>query len=277
MADEQPGFPTIQDVADFLEAWAPLSSAQSYDNVGLQVGNPSSTVRRGLIALDMVPGILEEARGADVDLIVTHHPLLFHPLRSVTPLTFSGGLAYGLASSGIALYSVHTNLDAAPGGVSFALGRQLGLRDMDFLERDVSEETGLGVIGRLDQPETLADFLDRVAHRLHVGSVRFAGDLTAIVERVAACGGAGKDLADRALRAGADVYVTSDVPYHAFFGVLDGDGRPRMAFVDAGHYETEVVTESLLEEELSERFPSVEWRRTRMRTTPVQVFVRKNW
>lgn len=268
--------PSILDVARFLEEWAPPSSAQSYDNVGLQVGDPSVEVRVGLLGLDMTPALLDEARTIEASLIITHHPLIFRPLRGVTTQSFTSNLAFRLASSGIALYSIHTNLDAASGGVSFALGRQLGLQDLEFLDllEPGDGDAGLGAIGRLEPAVALSAFLAHVSERLDVPSLRYAGDPDARVERVAVCGGAGSDFVDRALEAGADVYVTSDVKYHRYFDVLDIEGHPRMALVDAGHYETEAVTEALLRDELSEKFPSVDWRRTRTRTSPVQSFVR---
>ena len=265
--------PSVRDVAHFLEEWAPLSSAQSYDNVGLQVGDPSRRVVRGLIALDMTPDVLEEAQEMEASLIITHHPLIFRPLRSVTTEDFNANLAYGLAASGIALYSIHTNLDSAPGGVSFALGRHLGLADLDFLKMMESEDTGLGAIGWLEPPESLERFLQRVAERLGAQSLRYAGDPDSVIERVAVCGGAGSDFIPQALEAGADVYVTADVSYHRFIDVLDTRGKPKMALIDAGHYETEVFTERLLQEELSQRFGEVDWHRSRTRTSPVRSFV----
>jgi putative NIF3 family GTP cyclohydrolase 1 type 2 len=95
------------------------------------------------------------------------------------------------------------------------------------------------------------------------------------IHRVAVCGGAGSEFAPLALAAGADAYVTADISYHRFFDVLDTSGRPRMALIDAGHYETEFLTEVLLQEELAKRFGGVEWVRTRSRTTPVRHFVRR--
>jgi dinuclear metal center YbgI/SA1388 family protein len=221
----------------------------------------------------MTPDLLLEAREMDASLIITHHPLIFRPLRSVTTEHYNENLALGLASSGIALYSIHTNLDAAPGGVSFALGRHLGLVELDFLEITEPEDTGLGAVGRLERPESLERFLQRVAERLDTPSLRYTGDLGAVVERIAVCGGSGSDFIPQALAAEADAYVTADVTYHRFFDVLDTRGRPRMALVDAGHYETEVLTERLLQEELSQRFHDVDWRRTRTRTSPVRSFV----
>ena len=126
--------PTIRQITSALEAWAPPGSAQSYDNVGLQVGDASRSVERALLALDMTPQVLEEAKAQGAELIITHHPLLFKPLKQVTAGSFVSTLALRLAEAGIALYSIHTNLDAAPGGVSFALAERLGLQDVDFLD-----------------------------------------------------------------------------------------------------------------------------------------------
>jgi len=134
-----PDTPTIADIADALEAWAPPGSAQDYDNVGLQVGDASRPVDTAVLALDATPAVLNEANRLDADLIVTHHPLLFRPLDGVTADGYVSTLALRLAEAGVGLYSAHTNLDAAPDGVSFALADRLGLTGVGFL--DGYEET----------------------------------------------------------------------------------------------------------------------------------------
>lgn len=268
--------PTILEIAEFLEEWAPRSSAQSYDNVGLQVGDPAVAVKTGLIALDVTPAVLDEAESLNSSLVITHHPLIFQPLRHITPQTYTSNLALRLAASGIALYSIHTNLDAASGGVSFALAETLGVRNLEFLEafEDGDGNVGLGAVGRLEEPVRLEDFLVRVADRLGSDSLRYVGDPDAPVSRVAVCGGAGADFVGAALAEEADAYVTADVKYHQFFDVLDNAGRPRMAFIDAGHYETEAMTEQLLRTTLAEQFPSADWQVTGTRTSPIRTFSR---
>ncbi len=371
--------PTIATVTSALEAWAPPGSAQDYDNVGLQVGDAQRPVETGLLALDATPQVLEEAKDIGVDLIVTHHPLLFQSLDGVTADGYVSNLALRLAEAKVALYSIHTNLDAAPGGVSFALADRLGLTDVGFLdgfedtlyklavfvpedafdpvrqaladagagqigdyeacafavegtgffkpgentdphigeagggaesaqERKVEVEVarwqfgtvmaalqdahpyeevaydlypvkqknsraGLGAIGTLESPMPLSAFLDRVASRLDAGSLRYAGNADDTIERVAVCGGAGSDFIGTARSAGADAYVTADVTYHEFFDVLDRSGTPDMALIDAGHYETEALTEALLRDWLTERFPTAAWHRTDARTSPMKTFV----
>lgn len=370
--------PSIRDVAQTLEAWAPPGSAQSYDNVGLQVGDASRSVERAVVALDCTPEVVEEAKNKNATLILTHHPLLFQPLDQITADDYESSLALRLAEAGIALYSIHTNLDAAPGGVSFALAERLGLSNVSFLdgmeealyklvvfvpsdhfdtvhqamadagageigdyeacafttdgtgyfkpgeganpfigkaggelesadevklEMEVArwelgrvlaalddahpyeevaydvypvdqkyQQAGLGAVGELDNPMPLDNFLARVADRLDADGLRYVGAPSSTVERVAVCGGAGSDFVGKALGAGADAYVTADVKYHEFFNVLDTDGQPQMAFIDAGHYETEALTEQLLCNYLGERFPNVDWQRTEARTSPMRTF-----
>lgn len=370
--------PSIRTIANALERWAPPGSAQSYDNVGLQVGDASRSVETALLALDMTPQVLDEAKQSGAQLIITHHPLLFNGIDRVTTDGFVNTLALRLAEAGIALYSIHTNLDAAPGGVSFALAERLGLTEVGFLdgfeetlyklatfvpedhfepvraalaeagagrignyeacafttdgtgyfrpgadtdphigeaggelesaaERKLEVEVarwnlgtvlqalqnahpyeevaydvypvqqknsraGLGAIGQLETPMLLSDFLQRVADRLDAGSLRYAGDPEAPVERVAVCGGAGSDFIGTARSAGADAYVTADVTYHQFFEVLGSDGTPEMALIDPGHYETEALTEALLRNWLRDHFPAVEWLRTDTRTSPMATY-----
>ena len=135
-----------------------------------------------------------------------------------------------------------------------------------------NSRAGLGAIGTLESPMPLPDFLDRVSTQLDAGSLRYAGDDDATVERVAVCGGAGSDFIGTARSAGADAYVTADVKYHEFFDVLDPSGDPAMALIDPGHYETEALTEALLRDWLAERFPAVTWHRTDARTSPMKTY-----
>ena len=267
---------TLQDIAAFLETWAPKDTAQSYDNVGLQVGDAAREVTTALVALDLTPAIIAEAEAMRAELVVTHHPVIFKPIRSVTTGSLVPELIFRMAEAGIALYTAHTNLDAAHGGVSYALAEQLGLHNIQFLQPDpVTDDapTGMGAIGTLAESVPLADFLAQAADALGAASLRYAGpaDDTPI-GTVAVCGGSGSSLTRTALRAGADAYVTADVTYHLFFDVMRPDGSYAMALIDAGHYETEAMTEALLVSRLADAFPAVRWHRTLHRTSPMQTF-----
>ncbi len=360
-----------------LEAWAPPATAQGYDNVGLQVGDPAASVDTGLLALDLTPAVVDEALAVGAQLIITHHPLIFKPLRHIRSGDWHGELVLRLARAGISHYAIHTNLDAAYGGVSMALAERLGLQEVKFLRpmtdtrcklvvfvpethfepvRRALAEAGAGVIGHYDscafagfgqgyfrpgldasphvgqaggpletvnerrlevevarwalprsldalraahpyetvaydvypvlQPDTrlgmgaigvteplpLRAFLERVRSVLDANHLRFTGTLDAPVRRVAVCGGSGSDLIGDALRAGADALVTADVTYHRYFDVLDAAGHPRMALIDAGHYETEHHTAPMLQSWLAARFANVRWICASRGTNPVQSF-----
>ncbi|CAN0553999.1 unnamed protein product, partial [Laminaria digitata] len=124
----------ISDVTSALEQWAPNATQQSYDNVGLQVGDDGVELSCAIIALDLTPAVIEEAIEKKAQLIITHHPLIFRPQKSITTRDWNGSLILKLAQAGIALYCIHTNLDAAKDGVSFALAKQIGLKDIRFLK-----------------------------------------------------------------------------------------------------------------------------------------------
>ena len=264
--------PTVREVGAALDAWADPRLAAPYDNVGLHIGHPKSRVHSGLVALDLAPQVVDEAIELGVSIVVTHHPLLFHPLRSMTTGDLVGGMALRLAEARIALYSAHTNLDAVPHGVSMTLANRLGVSHATILKPNDENGTGFGAVGDLPSAVTLADLLGLVSKRLESSCLRYVGDQEQQIQRIAVCGGAGASLIREARTSGADVYITSDLSYHQFFEVLSAQGDCIMALIDAGHYETERHTEALLCAALKEFFPQVSWHRTAHRTSPINTF-----
>ncbi|MCB0719914.1 MAG: Nif3-like dinuclear metal center hexameric protein [Bacteroidetes bacterium] len=163
---------TLSQVASAIENWAPSATAESYDNVGLLLGRPESEIARGIVALDLTPAVVQEAIDLNAQIIVTHHPPIFKPLRSITSTDFVGSMLLRLAEHGIGVYSAHTNLDAARDGVSFELATRLGLSAIRMLEpasgammklvtfvpashaesvRNAMAEAGAGRIGNYDR------------------------------------------------------------------------------------------------------------------------------
>jgi len=126
---------TVGEIQSFIEAWAPKHIAWERDNTGLQVGDPSDGVQGILVTLDVTEEVVSEARKKNANLIISHHPLLFRPLRSITPLSEAGRVLEGLLRGRINLYSAHTNLDFTRGGTSFVLAEVLELKNVDFLVR----------------------------------------------------------------------------------------------------------------------------------------------
>ena len=207
---------TLQRIVELLEHRYPRALAADWDAVGLVCGEPAASIARVLFAVDVDMSIVDEAMMQQVDLIVTHHPLLLRGVHSIASTDYKGNVLHTLVSHGIALYTAHTNADHALPGVSDALAEVLGLRVAGPLVPDPADaDLGTGRIGELVEPLTLRAFAERVAAALPTtpAGIRVSGDPEKIVRRVAVCGGSGDDLL-REASAAADVYVTSDLRHH---------------------------------------------------------------
>ncbi|MDN4472555.1 Nif3-like dinuclear metal center hexameric protein [Demequina zhanjiangensis] len=234
----------VSDVIAALDQRYPPRLQESWDRNGLVVGRPDAVVEKVLLAVDPVIAIVEEAVDEDCDLIFTHHPLLLRGVTSVRADTSKGAVVHELIERGIALFNAHTNADAAAGGVADALAADLGVTDTVPLVPDAEDPSlGSGRLGRLVEPMTLHQFVERAANVLPptAHGVRVAGDLTATVETVAVLGGSGDSFLDLVRTTGADVYVTADLRHHpaseAREEALLGDGRPFL--VDVAHSASE--------------------------------------
>jgi dinuclear metal center YbgI/SA1388 family protein len=239
-----PPVTTLGDVLAALEAAYPPATAESWDAVGLVCGDRAEPVSRVLFCVDPVESTVDEALEVGAQLIVAHHPLMLRGVTGVPADDPKGGLVHRLIRAGIALYTAHTNADAANPGVSDALAEALGLRVTGpLVPADADPRTGIGRIGELDRPEPLRDFAARVADALPVTAwgVRAAGDPDRPIRRVAVCGGAGDSYLTAAARAGVDAYVTADLRHHpASEHLLAGTvGRATPALVDVAHWASE--------------------------------------
>lgn len=244
----------VRDIAEAIEGFAPLCLQEGFDNSGLQVGNPEADVKAVLLCLDVTEEILAEARERKCGMIISHHPLIFRGLKNLTGADSVQRIVLGCLKAGIAVYSAHTSLDSATGGVSCEMASMLGLKNINVLEPSPSgcEGTGLGVVGDIE-PTPKLEFLRVVKEKFGVGALRYAVQWPGlVVRRVALCGGAGASLIGKAVDAGADTFITGDLKYHAFTEYGD-----RLLLADIGHYESELCTERLLARILRERCPDV--------------------
>lgn len=245
---------TVYDIVCFMESVAPQAKKESWDNVGLLCGRKDKEVGTILVALDPFEDVAEEAVRVGADLIVTHHPLIFHPLYSLTEDTSIGRTAATLLRHDIAAFSAHTNLDIAPQGVGDCLAKTLGLQDISVI--DPIEETANGVWGLLRKgtvaPQSLEDFLDHVKQSLHAPALRYA-PASEKVHRVAVGGGACADEWKSALEAGCDTFVTADAKYNDFWDARDAG----LTLIDAGHFYTENPVCPYLQRILQEAFPDI--------------------
>jgi len=234
----------VADVVALLERRYPPTWAEQWDRVGLVLGEPSAPVRRVACVVDCVPETVAEALADGADMIVAHHPLLLRGVSSVAPTTYKGRIIHQLIKNDVALYVAHTNADVANPGVSDALAVRLGLIDLRPLHPPApgspaeGQGRGLGRIGRLPQPMTLAELTRHAARVLPATAwgVRAAGDPDRTVETVAVSGGSGDSFLTDATAAGVDVYLTADLRHHPASEHVAAGGP---ALLDAAHWATE--------------------------------------
>lgn len=259
----------IKEITDIIERFAPLSLQESYDNAGLIVGRPDDDVQGVLLAVDVTDAVMDEAERRGCDLIVTHHPVVFHALKRFNSDGYVQRAVERAIRCGIALYACHTNLDSAPGGMSWRLAGLLGIGNLRVLQpHREQQEAGFGVVGELPAEEQTLAFLRRVKETLRVGALRMSRQATEHVRRVALCTGAGASLMEEAARSGAEVYLTADLKYNDF---MTPDGR--FTAVDVGHYESEYCAIDLLFDILSENLLTFAVRRSESSRNPITYLV----
>ena len=254
----------LKEVIDALERLAPLRLQDEWDNSGLQVGFPDAEVTRVLVCLDVTEEIVEEAIAKECELIVSHHPLLFKPLRQLSDATYQQRCIVRALFSGVAVYSAHTSLDNAPGGVNHKIAEKLALQNLCWLSPLDSGEGGSGLVGELPRPEKDADFMARVKHVFGVQCLQHSDLDGREIRRVALCGGAGAFLLRDAVRSGADCFLSGEFHYHDYFenaGVL---------LAELGHYQSEQFTQDLLRDYLLESCPALEVVKTALDTNPIR-------
>ena len=243
--------PRVSDILNAIEGFAPSFLKMQGDNVGLLVGDPEREVSRVMLTLDITPAVAAAAAEAGAELAVSHHPVIFRPLKTVTPLDYNGAAVTALLRGGVAAICMHTNLDAAAGGVNDTLARVLELRDVALID-----DGGEGILrrGELPREMTPAGFAAFVGEKLRCRGLRYqAGNRP--IRTVALCGGAGGsyDEAMAALASGCDAYVTGEVKYPVSLELAFAG----MTVVDAGHFHTENPVLDTLESLLSWRFPGL--------------------
>ena len=238
--------PTVADIIRLIEEFAPRELAEDWDNCGLQVGSPNWPVKRLWVALDPTPEVIQAACQQNADMLVTHHPLIFRPLKSIDfsqPLGRSIQLA---AKNHLAVYSAHTNLDKTDRGLNDMLAEKLGLKHIaDLHQRE--DESGFGRIGELANRCSLQSLADAVKKALAIEAVRVAGDLKLQVDRVLVCSGSGSGLLGDFLRSDAQVYLSGDMRYHDALEIQ----QAKRGMIDIGHFASEHIMVEALTARLS--------------------------
>lgn len=240
---------TVTHIYDAIDRLAPFWLTMDFDNTGILIGDRNREVSCALLALDCTPAVVEQARQLGAQLIITHHPVIFHPLKRVN----EDAVVYQLIRSDIAVISAHTNLDIAQGGVNDALASAIGLRDCRGLEL-LNEQTGawLGRIGTLPEPLSPEAFAAHIKACLNASSIKFSA-APRVIRTVALCSGSGADCLDAAISAGADALLTSEVKQHEYLAAAAAG----ISIFDAGHFDTEDIVIEPLRDYLAKEIPDV--------------------
>ncbi len=231
----------LREIINSIESVAPRSAQETWDNSGMQVGDTGRDIQSVLLTTDITEDVVNEAVLKGCQLIISHHPILFHGLKQVCGQTPQARIVEMAIKNNIAIYSAHTNLDSVQGGINTRLADKLGINDYRLLT-----ESGLGAIGKLSQPIPYAAFIAHVREILQCTYVRYTRARRAMIETVALCGGSGAEFIEEAINQGADVYLTADCKYHEF---QDADGR--IGLIDIDHWYSERHAREIFKEILA--------------------------
>jgi dinuclear metal center YbgI/SA1388 family protein len=256
----------VADMARLMEKVAPAFLAESWDNCGLQVGALQWPVRKVWVALDPLLSVVAAAAEQGVDLVITHHPLIFKPLRKIDLDTTEGRIIAAALKGQVAIYAAHTNLDSASDGINDELACKIGLdrltplvpaKPPEFHDSEISKIklAGMGRVGRLNPPRMVTQLATEIKKQLGLTKVKVAGNADRMVEKVAVCSGSGGGMLDKFFASEADVFVSGDLGYHDARAVEDS-GR---ALIDIGHFASEHLIVDALFKKLEQVVAEAGW------------------
>lgn len=247
----------LQELIEIIEKKYPRFLAESWDNVGLMIGDRNQDIHKVLVALEANEAVVKEAIEKEVDLIFTHHPFFFTKLNQITSDSVKGKLSMRLIQNQIAVYSAHTNYDIAFDGMNDAFIKKIGFQSQEsFLPASCEEwyqleheqrTPGLGRMFTLEDTMTLEELSTHLKNTLNMKYIRFVGDANARLQKIAVITGAAADLYAEAKAAGADVLISGDLKYHIAQDALDYG----MNIIDCGHFETENIFRDSMREFLA--------------------------
>ena len=256
----------IKEVLCALERFAPLPLQEDFDNAGLQIGLTETEVSGALLCLDVTEKIVDEAISKGCNLIVSHHPLLFHALKMISDGDEVQQTVMKAIQNNIAVISMHTNMDNAKDGVNFKIAEKMGLDHVRFFSTKTVNgiECGSGVIGQFTEPQAADDFIIHLKKTFDVEFVQCNQLLRREIKNVAICGGAGSFLLDDAIKEGADAFVTGEMHYHEYFG---HDQEIQIAVI--GHYQSEQYTNEIFKSIIKDECKDVPVLMAETNTNPI--------
>ena len=282
----------LQDIIAFLESFAPIGLAEEWDNVGLLLGNRRAEIHRGLTCLTITPEVVAEAIEKEAGLLVSHHPLPFHPVKKITNATVTGRMILELIRNDIAVYSPHTAFDSTDRGINQMIAERLRLKQIQPLQLIPGWSTpdsesvvesgdemsggkndmiyGVGRFGKLEPAITCRDLGRILSDSFQLPTIKFCGDLDSPARQVGiACGAAGQFLSD-SLAVGCDVFITGETNFHTCLEALANHSGLFLL----GHYGSERFAVELLAEHLAQQFPKLVIEASETEQDPVQYLYR---
>ncbi len=260
----------IKEVVSALERFAPLPLQEDFDNAGLQIGLTEAEVSGALLCLDVTEAVVDEAVGKGCNLVVSHHPLIFHKLRRITGEDYVQRTVMKAIRNNVVIVSMHTNMDCAQGGVNYKIAEKMNLRQLAFFGTEKTADGvqgGEGVVGMLPEPMAADDFILMLKRTFGVECVQANELLRRPVRKVALCGGAGSFLLPAAIGQGADAFVTGEMHYHDYFG-----HEQEIQIAVIGHFQSEQYTHEIFQSIIEERCPGVRCCLTETCTNPIIYF-----
>ena len=248
----------LSDFMKVMEEIAPTSLKEDFDNVGLMVGDRKKEISKVLVALDCTKEVIKEAKELNVDLILTHHPLIFKKPSSITTDTLLGSKIIELIKNDINLYSAHTNWDSVKNGINDTIVEVLGMKSNKIIDK-VSDDAGIGRIVDLDKESTLKDIINITKTALNAKSLKYVGELDSKISKVAVINGSGQSYIEAARKLGANLIITGDTSYH-FASDYKEMG---MSIIDVGHFNSEwpilIEVSKRVEKRIKEKYEDVEF------------------
>lgn len=245
----------VNNIINEMELLAPTYLKEDFDNVGLMVGDKNKEVKKVLLALDCTLKVIEEAKKENVELIITHHPLIFKRPSSITTDTLQGKKIIELIKNDISLYSSHTNLDSVENGLNDTIVSILGFDNFKILEKNKRDDkAGLGRIVSLKESIQLEDLISKIKKSLNINNLRVVKGKDK-VNKIAIINGSGQDFIGKAVALGADCIITGDTTYHFASDYKEME----ISILDVGHFASEQITFFNVMENLKKKFKDVEF------------------
>lgn len=243
----------VQSIAEVMNRIAPKNLAEDWDNPGLLVGNFSAEVDKIFVCLDVSEENIKIAADFGAQLIISHHPIIFHAVKNIRTDLPLGKKIAALIKNNISVFAAHTNLDSALGGVNDVLAEKIGLTEIKMFGE---EEISLGRLGKLEKPMTAENFAAQVKKNLNAESVRLVSAGNFLISKVGICSGAGSEFISKAKFFGADCFVTGDLKYHEAQSAVEN----KIHVIDAGHFATEFPIVHALSQKLQAEFDKLNYK-----------------